>query len=93
MGRPKGVPNRTTEAIKEAYTLLLHGNLENLTEWIDRVAEKNPKEAFYMLTQLNEYVIPKLARTESEVTHKGLNPILDRIDALNKQIGKQDVEA
>lgn len=85
-GRPKGAKNRTTEAIKEAYTLLLHNNLDNMTEWIEKVAEKNPEKAYYMLVQLNEYVIPKLARTDGSFDFgKNINSILDDIDRRVKE--------
>jgi hypothetical protein len=63
-GRPKGAKNKSTEMIKRAYANLLEGNLNNMTEWIKKVAKKNPKEAFYMLVALNEFVVPKLARKE-----------------------------
>ena len=84
-GRPKGSKNRNTEAIKEAYTLLLHGNLDNLTKWVGKVAEENPEKAFYMLANLNEFVLPKLARTDADIKIKeDISSTLKKIYERNK---------
>ncbi len=63
-GRPKGAGNKTTTKIKEAYQMLVEGNLENMTEWLGDVAANDPKEAMMLMLKLSEYVIPKLARQE-----------------------------
>tara|TARA_R110000782_G_scaffold108664_2_gene197271 strand:+ start:4458 stop:4793 length:336 start_codon:yes stop_codon:yes gene_type:complete len=63
-GRPKGAGNKTTTKIKEAYQMLVEGNLENMTEWLGEVAADDPKEAMMLMLKLSEYVIPKLARQE-----------------------------
>ena len=63
-GRPKGAGNKVTNKIKEAYQMLVEGNLENMTTWLGEVAEDDPKEAMMLMLKLSEYVIPKLARQE-----------------------------
>jgi len=63
-GRPKGVENKTTRDIKEAYRMLIEDNIPNLNKWLAKIAEKNPEKAISILADLSEYVIPKLARTE-----------------------------
>lgn len=63
-GRPAGVPNKATRDIKEAYKMLIESNLDNLTGWLERIAEKDPEKAIRILSDLSEYVIPKLARTD-----------------------------
>jgi len=63
-GRPMGKPNKTTSAIKEAYRQLIEDNLDNLTKWLKQIAASNPEKAIYILADLSEYVIPKLARTD-----------------------------
>ena len=71
-GNPKGkVPgtlNKTTKDIKEAYRLLIESNLDNMTQWLTKIAEKDPAKAIYIISDLSEYVIPKLAR--AEIDHK-----------------------
>lgn len=63
-GRPKGVGNKTTTKIKEAYQRLVEHNLDNMTDWLEQVADENPKEALELVLKLSEYIIPKLARQE-----------------------------
>ena len=63
-GRPKGAGNKVTNKIKEAYQMLVENNLDNMTEWLGEIAERNPKEAMELMLKLSEYIIPKLARQE-----------------------------
>ncbi len=63
-GRPKGSLNKATGKVREAYQMLTEANLENMTNWLQTIAEDNPKEAFELMLKMSEYVLPKLARTE-----------------------------
>jgi hypothetical protein len=63
-GRGKGALNKTTIDIKEAYKQLIEKNLDNLTGWLEQIAEKDPEKAIRIISELSEYVIPKLARTD-----------------------------
>jgi hypothetical protein len=63
-GRPAGTPNKATTDIKLAYQQLIERNLDNLTGWLETIAEKDPEKAIRILNDLSEYVIPKLARRE-----------------------------
>lgn len=63
-GRKPGIPNKTTQAIRDAFQFLVEDNLDNLQVWLEKVAEKNPKDAIELTMKLSEYVIPKLARKE-----------------------------
>jgi len=66
-GRPKGVPNKTTTKIKEAYQKLLEDNLDNMSQWLAQIAAENPDKAVDLMLKLSEYLIPKLARTETSL--------------------------
>jgi hypothetical protein len=77
-GKPKGAQNKTTKDIKEAYKLLIEKNLDNLTTWLERIAAKNPTQAIYIISDLSEYVIPKLAR--KEITGKDGKKIIVKIE-------------
>ena len=71
-GRPKGVPNKSTNAVREAIALLLERNAENMDRWLTTVAEGDeergikpaPDKALDIMQKMAEYHIPKLARTE-----------------------------
>lgn len=73
-GRPVGVQNKATRDIKEAYRLLIEKNLDNLTGWLEKIAEKDPEKAIRIINDLSEYVIPKLAR--QEFTGKDGSPLV-----------------
>lgn len=63
-GRPKGAPNKNTENIKQAFKDLLENNVDNISAWIAKVAEKDPARATELIIKLSDFVVPKLARTE-----------------------------
>jgi hypothetical protein len=72
MGRPKGVPNKSTAMVREAIATLLERNAENMDTWLQLVAygdselgvKPQPDKALDIMQKLAEYHIPKLARTE-----------------------------
>lgn len=74
-GRPKGSPNKSTAAVREAMALFAEGNVHKFEEWINSVAEgaegrqPDPGKAADLFLKAIEYHIPKLARTE----HTGEN--------------------
>ena len=64
-GRPKGLQNKTTIAAKEAIARFVDGNADRLQGWLDEIAkEQGPVAAFKCFSDLLEYHVPKLARTE-----------------------------
>lgn len=63
-GRAAGVENKTTKDIRKAYQMLIEDNIPNLKEWLNRIAKKNPAQAIMILSELSEYVLPKLSRTD-----------------------------
>lgn len=81
-GRPKGSPNKSTQAAREAIALFVDGNVGRLTDWLNQVAngvpeadiKPNPAKAFELFQSVVEYHIPKLARTEH--TGEGGGPVI-----------------
>jgi hypothetical protein len=75
-GRPKGSPNKSTAAAREAIAQFVDNNAPSMQKWLEQVAEgvkndddkyivlPNPEKAFGMLQSVMEYHLPKLARTE-----------------------------
>lgn len=63
-GRKKGTPNKSTTEIREAYGMLIRGNIQNLTRWLEEVANKNPAKALDILATFSKYVIPSYSSTE-----------------------------
>jgi hypothetical protein len=65
-GRAKGSTNHTTDKIKLHYVNLIEGNLHSIQDWLNRVAENDPRSALDFLIKLSPFVIPK--KTESDIT-------------------------
>jgi hypothetical protein len=63
-GRAPGTPNRATQQAREAIACFVDGNAHRLQEWLDRIAEEDPKRAFELFQSVIEYHVPKLQRTE-----------------------------
>ena len=75
-GRPKGSANKTTNTIREAFTKLVEDNLENMTTWLESVADTNPEKALNIINQMAEYTTPKLARVENKIeTDDSINEV------------------
>ncbi len=63
-GRPKGTPNKSTAAVREAIAKMAELNAPRFAIWLDEVAQKSPEKACDIYLRAIEYHIPKLARTE-----------------------------
>ena len=70
-GRAKGSTNHTTDKITLHYTNLIEGNLGSIQDWLNRVAETDPRGALDFLIKLSPFVIPKKEANEFTL----INPI------------------
>lgn len=70
-GRPKGSVNKVTEQMRHAFALLVEGNLDNLSKWLELIAKEDPARAMGIIIEISERFVPKLARTELDVTSGG----------------------
>lgn len=77
MGRPPGVPNKATSAVREAIARMAEENSENFIGWLNQVAASNPEKACDIYLKAIEYHIPKLARTE--VTGNDNGPVIMKV--------------
>ena len=74
VGRPKGAPTKSTKAAKEMIASFVDGNADRVKMWLDEIYERDgPKAAFMCFSDLIEYHVPKLSRTE--VTGKDDGPV------------------
>jgi hypothetical protein len=63
-GRRAGSVNKDTKKIRDAFHMLLENNLDNMTIWLGKIAEKDPVKASELVLKLSEFIVPKLARQE-----------------------------
>jgi hypothetical protein len=66
-GRPKGVGNKSTEAIRTAFADLVSNNLDNMQDWLERTAEDNPAKALQIVSDIAQYSLPKLKQVDSTI--------------------------
>jgi hypothetical protein len=69
-GRPKGSLNKVPSRTREAFNKLIEDNLDNMSIWLAEVAAEDPKAALDVVAKLSEYIVPKLARTETTLETK-----------------------
>lgn len=65
-GRPKGIQNKQTQEIRQAYIDLVHGNLDQIANWLNQVALNDPAKAFELLLKISPFIIPR--KTEMDVS-------------------------
>lgn len=78
MGRIKGVPNKTTQNVREMIAMVAEQNAPKFAQWLETVAlgdgdkvKPDPGKAAELYLKAIEYHIPKLARTEVSGTDGG----------------------
>ena len=65
IGRKKGIPNKATTNAREAIARLVDANTDQMQEWLEEIRkEQGAMAAWRCMTDVLEYHIPKLARTE-----------------------------
>jgi len=85
-GRPKGVPNKTTKEIREAFQMLIESSLPDIQEWLRRVADENPEKALLIVEKYSDFILPKLQRTEiSGGEDKPLNQVIFKFGEANNR--------
>ena len=64
-GRATGTPNKATVNAREAIARLVDSNTGRMQEWLDAIAEsEGPMAAWRCLSDVIEYHVPKLSRSE-----------------------------
>ena len=84
IGRKRGVKNVVTQNVREMFAEFVHNNDAKVQTLFDRVAKKDPAKALTIYTNLADFVLPRLQRTEIVPTGNPLvspNPIADASEA------------
>ncbi len=67
-GRKKGTPNIATKDIKEAFKLLVEENIDNMSDWLGRIAVKQPDKALLIMLEMSKRFVPTLSSGTLDVT-------------------------
>jgi hypothetical protein len=84
IGRKRGVKNIVTQNVREIFQQFVLNNAAAAQDLYNRVAKRDPAKALTILTNLADFCIPRLARTEMTVTGAplvSLSPITDAAEA------------
>ena len=73
-GRPKGVANKSTSKVRDAFALLLEDNLPKLRQDLESL---KPDQRVRLLLDLAKYVVPQLKSTEIKGDKDNPVPIVD----------------
>lgn len=63
-GRPKGVPNRTTEQAKLTIQRAVNGILDTMQSDLQEIKKRDPIRAMEISIKLLEFTVPKLKSIE-----------------------------
>lgn len=77
----KGISNKTSKEIREAFNQLISSNINNLQTWLSIVGEKNPEKALEIIIKLSDFIIPKLSRSQIELDKKHEYQTPEEVDA------------
>lgn len=68
-GRKKDTPNKATKETRELFVQLVEERHDDIGVWLDKVAAKDPGKAVDLILRIAEYFIPKLARSEVDLSN------------------------
>ena len=75
-GRPKGSANKETKRLREGISKMLEQNADVYHEWLVEIKEEEgAKAALDTVSKFVEFVIPKLQRTESQISGADGGPV------------------
>jgi hypothetical protein len=84
IGKAKGTRNTVNQSVREIFQEFVYRNASTAQELYEKVSKKDPAKALQILTNLADFVLPRLQRTEMTVGGSPLispNPITDAAQA------------
>ena len=83
-------PNKATSAAREVISRFLDNNIDRLQDWLDEIYKtEGPLAAFRCFTDVIEYHIPKLQRTDMSANVHSKGERLMRISFVTPKTGKE----
>lgn len=77
----------SNDNIREAIQNMLEGNLPNLTLWLAKIGDDDPKKALDIFRDFSEYILPKQQRTDPKLSSQ--QPIIINFEPSSKAFPQQ----
>ena len=75
-GRPKGVPNKTTEELRSMVQQFIEGNFEDIQSQYDQL---DPKDKLSFIERLLKHVLPNPLHELERLTDQELDQLIERL--------------
>lgn len=62
-GRPPGLPNKTTQMVRQLFADILESEQDNFKEALERLRVESPKDYVQVMTKLSQKFLPDLTVT------------------------------
>lgn len=76
-GRKKGVPNKSTQAIKDILTPIMTGQLETLEADLESLKQKSLKDYLDAVSKFMPYVAAKHSEVKAQITDQTIRVVDD----------------
>ena len=65
-GKPKGTPNKTTKEARELFIAIMNGQIEYITDALEKVRTESPSRYLDAISKLFQYTMPKQIDIKSD---------------------------
>jgi hypothetical protein len=62
-GRPPGLPNKTTQMVRQLFADILEDEQDNFREALERLRQESPKDYVAVMTKLSAKFLPDMTTT------------------------------
>lgn len=75
-GRPKGIPNKTTDELRGLFQLFLESNIDNVQADFDKL---EPKDRLAFIERMARLVLPPPLHELQRLTDSQLDELIDKL--------------
>ena len=79
-GKPKGYTDENVKSVREKLNLFVTAEWDEIVDAFGQLKREDPAKYLSLITSWFEFCMPKLARTETDITSKGESLQLPKIE-------------